>query len=233
MWNGKNKAFTFSFDDGAVQDERAIEILNKYGLKATFNIISGFLGSTVTTIHHGRSVIRDKVLPQDLKRVYFGHEIAGHTLAHERLTELSDDAVIFQVEKDREILSDICGYNVVGFAYPCGGVNCDDRVANLIKNNSGIKYARTIGASYNFDLPKDLYQIVATAHFDDPRIEQLAEEFVNLKTNVPKLFYVYGHTYAMDINEKIDWARFENLCKLISGKPDIFYGTNTQVLLSE
>jgi hypothetical protein len=40
MWNGKNKAFTFSFDDGVLQDIRAIEIMNKYGLKGTFNLNS-------------------------------------------------------------------------------------------------------------------------------------------------------------------------------------------------
>ena len=35
-WQGKLKAVTFSFDDGVTQDKRLVEILNKYGLKATF-----------------------------------------------------------------------------------------------------------------------------------------------------------------------------------------------------
>ena len=39
MFYGKKKAVTFSFDDGVTQDIRAIEILNKYGLKATFNLV--------------------------------------------------------------------------------------------------------------------------------------------------------------------------------------------------
>ena len=34
MWNGKNKAVTFSFDDGVTQDIRLIELLDKYGLRA-------------------------------------------------------------------------------------------------------------------------------------------------------------------------------------------------------
>ncbi len=38
MFNGKNKAITFSYDDGVMQDIRLIEIFNKYNLKATFNI---------------------------------------------------------------------------------------------------------------------------------------------------------------------------------------------------
>mgnify|MGYP002513618435 CR=1 FL=1 len=35
------KSVTFSFDDGVTQDIRLIEILNKYGLKGTFNINAG------------------------------------------------------------------------------------------------------------------------------------------------------------------------------------------------
>ena len=39
MWDNKRKAVTFSFDDGVSQDIRMIELLDKYGLKATFNLI--------------------------------------------------------------------------------------------------------------------------------------------------------------------------------------------------
>ena len=38
------KAVTFSYDDGVTQDIRLVEILNRYGLKATFNLNSEFLG---------------------------------------------------------------------------------------------------------------------------------------------------------------------------------------------
>ena len=37
----KLKAVTFSYDDGTTQDIRLIELLNKYGLKSTFNLNSG------------------------------------------------------------------------------------------------------------------------------------------------------------------------------------------------
>lgn len=38
MWNGKMKALTFSYDDGNMADGRLIEILDRYGMKGTFNI---------------------------------------------------------------------------------------------------------------------------------------------------------------------------------------------------
>ena len=39
--SGKKKAVTFSFDDGVLQDVRMINLLNKYNLRATFNLNSG------------------------------------------------------------------------------------------------------------------------------------------------------------------------------------------------
>ena len=42
--------------------------------------------------------------------------------------------------------------------------------------------------------------------------------------------YIWGHSYEMDA-ECISWERFEEFCKMISGKSDIFYGTNKEVLL--
>ena len=42
-FDGKYKAITFSFDDGNQDDVRLVGILNKYGLKGTFNLNSGKL----------------------------------------------------------------------------------------------------------------------------------------------------------------------------------------------
>ena len=44
MFKGKLKAVTFSYDDAVTQDIRLIDILNRYGLKATFNLNSQRLG---------------------------------------------------------------------------------------------------------------------------------------------------------------------------------------------
>jgi len=66
MLNGKKKAITFSFDDGTMQDVRLFEILNKYGLKATFNINSGLLG--VSGVLEG-GILHNKVDASQVKEV--------------------------------------------------------------------------------------------------------------------------------------------------------------------
>ena len=35
------KALTFSYDDGIEQDRKLVDIFNKYGMKATFNLNTG------------------------------------------------------------------------------------------------------------------------------------------------------------------------------------------------
>lgn len=40
---GKNKALTFSYDDGQIHDRKLVEILNRHGMKGTFHLNSGML----------------------------------------------------------------------------------------------------------------------------------------------------------------------------------------------
>lgn len=231
MFNGKLKAVTFSYDDAVTQDQRLIEIFNKYGLKATFNLNSELLGKPNMLIREDVTVAHVKPRACEIAKIYAGHEVAAHTLTHPSLPKCDDAEVIRQVQKDVENLSEIVGYQVVGMAYPGGGVNNDERVAKLIRENTDIKYARTITSTHNFDIQSDLFRFNPTVyhHGEFDKMFELAEEFINLETDTPKIFYIWGHAYEFDINNS--WARFEEFCKLISGKDDIFYGTNREVLL--
>ena len=227
----KKKAITFSYDDGVTQDIRLIELLNKYGLKCTFNLNSELLSQKGMLIREGQRISHYKVHPQDVKDIYDGHEVAVHTLTHPNLTQRDDAEVIRQVETDRLNLSRLVGYEVVGMAYPCGGVNNDDRVAELIKKNTGVRYSRTITTTGSFDLQDNLYRFNPTAfHLDFDELMRLGTSFIELKPETPKIFYIWGHSYEMDYGADY-WVKLEEFFKLISNKDDIFYGTNKEVLL--
>lgn len=117
-------------------------------------------------------------------------------------------------------------------AYPCGGKNCDKRVANVIRNNTIIKYARTITTTKSFEPFNDLYQYQGTLYHHDEwnLLFDKGMEFLELQTDTPKVFYIWGHSYEFDMMDFIKWERFEEFCKLISGKKDIIYATNQEVL---
>lgn len=227
-WCGKKKAVTFSFDDGVTQDIRLIEILNRYGLKGTFNINSELLGRTGELVRNGRTVRHDKILPCDLRSIYAGHEVAVHTLTHPNLTGLDESEIIRQVEEDRKRLSELCGYEVVGMAYPCGGMNNDERVAEIIKKNTGIKYARTITSTYKFDEQEQLLRFNPTVYYIEENFEAVIDSFLASYSEEPQLLYIWGHSYEMDA-EYITWEKFERLCAKLSKKSGIFYGTNREV----
>lgn len=231
MFCGKMKAVTFSYDDGVTQDIRLIDLFNKYSLKATFNINSEKLGMhEILDVGGGIRVNHFKVDAQDVKSVYHGHEVAVHTLTHPNLTELDEAEVIRQVEQDRLNLSELCGYEVVGMAYPCGGINNDDRTAAIIRENTGVKYARALESSGNFELQENLYRFKSSVyHMDFEKMMEMAGEFIALTPTSPKIFYIWGHSYEFDVGDT--WARFEKFLELISGHGDIFYGTNQEVLL--
>ena len=227
----KLRAVTFSYDDGVTQDVRLIELLNKYGLKCTFNLNSDFLGTGKIVKRRGKNISHYKIQPSDVKLVYEGHEVAVHTLSHPNLINCYEPEIIRQVEKDRLKLSELAGYEVVGMAYPSGKINCDDRVADVIRKNTGVKYSRTILDTHSFDLQEDLLQFRPTVyHLDFEKMMTLGREFIELKLEKPQIFYIWGHSYEMDYSEDY-WLQLEEFFKLISNREDIFYGTNKEVLL--
>ena len=232
MFQGKNKALTFSYDDGVLQDQRLINIFNRYGLKGTFNLNSELLGKDGDLVRNGRHVDHIKVKPEDVRYVYEEHEVAAHTLTHPNLTRCTDDEVIRQVEEDRLKLSEMVGYEVIGMAYPGGGVNNNEHVAQLVQEHTGIQYARSTVTTGSFAPFRNLYRYEGTLyhHEEWDRLFALGEEFLQLQCDTPQVFYIWGHAYEFDIYPE-RWERFEEFCRMMSGHEDIFYGTNREVLL--
>ncbi len=229
MWQGKSKALTFSFDDGVTQDRRLVEMFNKYGLKCTFNLNSSLFGIPDELDRNGRRINYTMVEPDEVRELYSGHEIAAHTLTHVAPFRVSDKTIIYQVEEDRLALSKIAGYEVLGMAYPFGHYN--EHIADVIKENTGVKYSRTVTSTFNFELPENPYILDPSVHFTEiDEMFRLGREFLEMKCEKPQLFYIWGHSYEMDA-EYISWKKFEEFCSMISGHDDIFYGTNKDVLL--
>lgn len=231
MFQGKQKAVTFSYDDGVTQDRRLIDILNRYGLKATFNLNSGLFASAAAFYDEQKNVTfpHVRLRASEIAEVYAGHEIAAHTLTHPNLTELSDAQILSEVEEDRKALSALAGCPVHGFAYPYGTRAADARVVHLLRTGTSVRYARTTTSTHRFDLPEDLLLLHPTVrHAEWDAMFALADRFLALQPDAPQLFYIWGHSYEFDRDN--NWDMFERFCQIIAGRDDIFYGTNAQIL---
>ena len=228
----KKKAVTFSFDDGVTQDIQLVELMNQYNLKCTFNLNSGFLGKRGILIRQNKRISHYRLHPEDVKYVYEGHEIAAHTLHHPLLTKLDEEEIVREVEQDRLNLSELAQYEVVGMAYPGGGINYDDRVAEIIQQNTGIRYSRTTVTTESFSPQENLFQFHPNVYhiMELDRMMEMGQQFVDLKADTPQIFYIWGHSYELDYRSDY-WVRMEEFFRLISNREDIFYGTNAQVLL--
>ncbi len=219
----RNKAVTLSYDDGSIHDRKLIEIINKYGLKATLNISSGKFANDDAENPWYLSA-------KDALELYKGHEIAVHGQYHLSLSAVPASQATQDVLLDRLALEKLTGKIVNGMAYANGAVN--DAVVEIVAG-CGIRYSRTTVSTENFDIPSDWLRMPATCHHDNPKLMQLVDRFLSPITNTypwahkPKLFYLWGHSH--EYNNNNNWEILENFCKKISGREDVWYATNGEI----
>ena len=218
----KTKAFTLSYDDGVVTDRRFAEIINKYGIKCTFNLNSSFIGSSNEWMY--KDLLVTYLDKESAKKTYQGHEIAVHTCTHPHLEELSNQEIRGEISKDRIALHTMFEQPVSGMAYPYGTYN--DAVI-MVAADCGISYSRTVVSTHEFSPPKDFLEWHFTCHHLDNQLMELAERFCNLKTSELQIFSVWGHSYEFEGDN--NWEILENLCRYISGHDDICFGTNFEL----
>lgn len=220
----KNKFLTFSFDDCEIYDRRLTELFRRYGMKATFFLISDQLGFRRDFHRYGEDTVVERVSPGELRETYAGMEVATHTANH----RLSMEHFHTQVFDSAKALSDLCGYEVRGLAYP-GGEYSPEYMEAL--RGSRIQYARTVDVTHSFAVPKEWLAWGPTCKYDDENIHVLAEEFLHYKGTEPAIFHIYGHSYEMTRKEPgCDFASFEALLQKLGGHQDIVYATNLEVM---
>lgn len=223
---GRAKALTFSYDDGVEQDIRLVELLNKYGMKGTFNLNSGCYAREGKVYEPGR--VHRRMSESAITALYANgsHEVAVHSYTHPWLETLPPATVAYEIIKDREKLEEQFGRIVRGMAYPVGTFS--DEVVEVLRS-CGILYARTTVSSESFRIPTDWLRLSPTCHHNNPRLMELAQKFVESSAKAhAKLFYLWGHSYEFEGND--NWQVIEQFTEYMSGKEDtIWYATNSEI----
>lgn len=222
---GLRKAVTLSYDDGVEQDAQLIEILNRNGLKATFNLNSGLFAPEGTKYPAGQIHRRMSLAQAKALYVHSGHEVAVHCLTHASLIELTPSQIITEVMEDRKNLERDFGGIIRGMAYPFGTYN--DQVAEVL-GNCGIAYCRTVHSTHDFAIPQDWLRLAATCHHDDPQLMPLTDRFLcEPVRHGARLFYLWGHAYEFEANN--NWQRICEFAEKMGGHDDVWYATNIDI----
>jgi peptidoglycan/xylan/chitin deacetylase (PgdA/CDA1 family) len=126
-------------DDGyRATVERAMPVLARHGVRATFFIPSGLLGSALVTTIGERGIVDEDGVRTLVAQ---GHEVGGHTLTHPLLTELEASDISNEVIGDRDRLGELLGVAPVSFAYPKGAY--DEGVRQAVRD-AGYRFAVTV-----------------------------------------------------------------------------------------
>ena len=229
---GKGKAVTFSYDDGVRQDLKFSDVLEKYKIKATFNL-------NAENLRGSNGLTKDEIQEYILNR---GHEIAVHGSYHRAEGTLRPIEGIQDVLNCRLELEERFGLIIRGMAYPDTGIAYFtngakyENIKNYLKELD-IVYSRTLGGDNNlFNLPQDWHAWMPTAHHNNTNIFDYIEQFLQIDLSKgaiyeairqPRLFYLWGHSYEFDSND--NWDHLEAICEKLSGKEDIWYATNMQI----
>ena len=167
----KQGAITYSFDDGCQgQLTSAIPSLNKYGLKATFNLVTNW----VSNWNGFKQAAQN------------GHEIASHTVSHSNLNSAGEN----ELSQSKQIIGNNIGQECVTLAYP----NCLTGDKNLMS-----KYyisGRTCSGQFVSSNPSDMFEIssiivgATTSHNSAQALNVLAENAA--QQNKWVVFLIHG-----------------------------------------
>ena len=240
------KYVTFSFDDGLEQDEKIIELSDRYGIKCTFNLNSGLFGSRRHILRIGNIGFRstqnrerfpdslfayakqDRLDRDEAKKLYRNHEVACHGKYHLDLSKSDEELFAKEVIEDKKELESMMERQILGFALPFGrmGKDTDERL-----KKAGFAYCRTTKSTYRFDFPSDPMKWDPTCWLIDKKLFEIADRFIRLDSQEDSLLYLWGHGYELDFNTKdSSWDRLERLFQILSQDKQIHFLNNSEVI---
>lgn len=192
------------WDDGVVNDARLADLLRKYGAKATFNL------NPALHLQHERKLATwrykdifpvDKLSLDEMKDVYRGFKVAGHTMTHPHLTKCDPETVRKELVDCITFLREFFGQERCGFAYPFGDYNAE--VAEAVRA-AGYLYARTCE---NVDGPLPLNKAMTLPSHCHFMCGDFWQKYERVKAE-NGVFYFWGHSYEM-MDDPALWDGFE------------------------
>ncbi|MBR5316978.1 MAG: polysaccharide deacetylase family protein [Lachnospiraceae bacterium] len=215
---------TFSWDDGALEDQKLFELHEKYKIPGIFFV--------PTRNREGRDVLTPEMIKNaESEYVQFG----GHTENHVYLTELSLEEVETEIVNNKTYLENILGHEVRDFCFPGGRYN--QQILDIV-----YRYYQTVRTADTMNLKYDGGPLKPTFHFYPRGIKSLIgngmrhrsfreigvvlanynQDYFRLlntvidteKNNPDAIISIWGHSW--EIEELGLWKQLEELFDTIS-----------------
>lgn len=220
---GKKKAFNITYDDGVLQDVRFVELLNKYGVKGTFNLNSELMQQEFSWTHPNGMEVK-RLSPEAALHLYDGHEIASHTLTHPYMHDLSEEEIFRQMQEDKTNLERLFSREVKGFAVPFDYY--DDRIANCAQK-CGFEYSRMSDLIGSYKPWTDWYHWKAGIYHIEPNLTNYVADYLNTDEELA-VCQIVGHSYDLDAENL--WGTMELIFAAVSSRDDIWFCTNLELV---
>ena len=220
---GRAKAFNITYDDGILQDVRFVELLNRYGLKGTFNLNSQLMEEEFEWVHpNGMTVKR---LSRDaVRRLYDGHEVAAHTLTHPFLNDKTEEELRWEIGEDKRRLEELFGREVAGFGVPFDYY--DEKIAQCVKE-CGFEYGRNSELTHDYSPWRSPFAWSCGIFHLEPELEEYVEGFFRTEEELA-LCQIVGHSYDLDAENL--WDKMEHILSRVAGDGTVCSMTHLELV---
>ncbi len=206
---GKRIAVMTTWDDGATEDLRLAEILNRQGYRPTFFLT-----------HNSKAAeFLDKLIALNV-------EIGSHGYNHPFLYRIPPDTVKDECRAMRRFLETKLGHPVVSYAYPNGYSPAYDVDGDYVLRGveaAGYWSGRTTNvAQETIDSIKNPLMWQTDGFFGNSK--PLEAVWEKTKTKDGAIFYFWGHSWQIGKTDA-DWAKFETFAAQFAGNPDAWYAS--------
>jgi peptidoglycan/xylan/chitin deacetylase (PgdA/CDA1 family) len=181
--NPPEKYVTISVDDGHPTDLRTVDLLHKYGLKATFYVPGA----------NGERTVMEAC---EIRKIDRQFEVGSHTLNHLRLTRLPAQTAWREICDGKKFSEDAVGHEVVSFCYPGGKFN--HRVAAQVAA-AGFLAGRTCRYFLN-DYPKNPFV------WDISTYANTCPAHVQLRHCLLESNFAGAYKYVTTFKARVPWA---------------------------
>ena len=238
-----NEGFvTVSVDDGHSTDLRTADLLNKYGIPATFYI-------------PGRNPERPVISTGEMRRLADSFELGAHTMSHVPLNKLPLERAWHEIADGKAWLEDTIGKPVESFCYPRG--KHTGKIAALVRR-AGFRGARTCCLNRH-DFPADPYMwAVSTQGHNHGRAVQIrhalfernlwgafnylkiykgtvdwaahfgqALDWVSVNGGIAHLYF-----HSWEIEQANEWRKLESVMRAIGERAGLRRVTNGELFVS-